>query len=215
MKLIVSDIEGTLTRGSSWKGLRTYYKANYRPLTYNLFFARWVPRYLMVGLGLISRRRAMFDWMLDEVQLFKGTSAEEFDIMAEWIVENNMWPKRRMDLIAEIEKRRVAGVEVAVVSSAYQPIVNAFARRMNAIPIGSNVEYKGDRLVGLQLPINAYEYKAEAINSQAGEAEILAAYGDTFSDFHMLEMSREPVVVYPDKVLRHAAVERGWRIIEN
>ena len=135
--------------------------------------------------------------------------------MAEWIVENEMWPKRRMDLIAEIEKRREVGVEVAVVSSAYQPIVNAFARRMNAIPIGSQVEIEGGKLVGLQLPINAYEDKAESIWSRVGEAEILAAYGDTYSDFHMLEMGREPVVIYPDKKLKHAAIERGWRIFED
>jgi len=214
MKLIVSDIEGTLTTGSSWKALRTYYKEHYRPLTYNLFFARWVPRYLLVGLGVMSRRRAMLDWMLEEVQLIKGVSPQTFDLMAEWIVEHEMWPKRRMGIIEEIENRRREGVEIAVVSSAYQPIVNAFARRMDAIPIGSPVEFNGDRLAGLQLPINAYDHKAESIISQVGEAEILAAYGDTLSDFHMLEMSQEPVAVYPDKNLYKAAVERGWRIIE-
>ena len=156
----------------------------------------------------------MLNWMLEEVQLFKGISPEVFNQMAEWIVENEMWPKRRADVLKEIDIHRRSGVKVAIVSGAYQPIVDAFAMRMDAVAIGSPIVYRENRLVGLQLPINAYEHKAESIQVQVGDAEILAAYGDTLSDLPMLEMSQEPVGVSPDKKMRKVMVERGWRIIE-
>jgi phosphoserine phosphatase len=213
MTYIVSDIEGTLTTGSSWRGLGAYYKAKYSPLKYNLFFARWIPRYLLVSLGWMSRRAAMFDWMEDEVQLFRGFSPGAFKRMAEWVVGEVMWPKRREGVLAELEERRQDGAEIVVVSSAYQPIVDAFARRLNAIPIGSPLTFEEARLVGLQPPVNAFEFKAESIRARIGDSKILAAYGDTISDLPMLEMSQEPVAVYPDEKLEVIAKERGWRMI--
>jgi HAD superfamily phosphoserine phosphatase-like hydrolase len=214
MAVIVSDIEGTLTTGSSWRALRTYYMDHFSKGTYNLFFARWLPRYLLVKLGLMSRRRAMFDWMVDEVRLFRGMSPAEFDRMAAWVVEHEMWFKRREVLISELEKFHQDGVEIVVVSSAYQPIVGAFARQMDAIPIGSSLAFKDGKITGLHLPLNAYEHKAEAVRAQIGGAAILAAYGDTLSDLPMLELSQEPVAVCPDANLRKVAATRGWRIIE-
>jgi phosphoserine phosphatase len=214
MKYIVSDIEGTLTTGSSWKGLRTYYKDHFSPWRYKLFFARWVPRYILVGLGLVSRRTAIREWMLDEVQLFKGMRLDEFKLMAVWIVENEMWLKRRVETILEIEEYRREGFKVAVVSSAYQPIVDAFAMRLDAIPIGSPLLVQNGKVAGVQQPINAYEQKVKLIRVKVGDAVIQAAYGDSLSDLPMLEMSQEPVAVFPDKKMRKAVIQRGWRIIE-
>ena len=45
------------------------------------------------------------------------------------------------------------------------------------------------------------------------DARIVAAYGDTLSDLPMMEMSEQPVAVYPDAKLRRVAEERGWRIV--
>jgi len=224
MNIIVSDIEGTLSTGSSWQALRTYYKAHFNPRAYNRFFIRWVPRYLLVKLGLRSRRGAMFDWMLDEVQLFRGMSPLEFDKMAEWVVETEMWPKRRRDVLSALEDRRGAGTQILVVSSAYQPIVAAFARRIEVAPdgvtpIGSHLVLEDGYITGIALPINAYEHKAEAVLAHLGDpvnegTSIIAAYGDTASDIPMMELSGSPVAVYPDSELRRIAGTRGWQIIE-
>jgi HAD superfamily phosphoserine phosphatase-like hydrolase len=213
MTVIVSDIEGTLTTGSSWKALRKYYKTNYEPWTYNKFFFRWVPRYLLVHLGLRSRRAAMFDWMEDEVRLFRDFSPGDFNQMAEWVVEIEMWPKRRQTLISELRAHHQKGAEVFVVSSAYQPLVTAFAKRLDAIPIGTPLLFKEERLVGIQQPVNAYEHKAARIRTSVGDAKILASYGDTTSDLPMMEMSQDPVAVYPDADLHKIALTKGWRII--
>jgi phosphoserine phosphatase len=214
MSIILSDIEGTLTTGSSWRGLRDYYKEHFDPKRYNRFFLSWVPRYTLVSLGLMSRRAAMLDWMHAEIQLFQGLSVDEFEQISEWIVEDNMWPGVRQDVLAELKTHRQAGAQIAVVSSAYQPIVAAFARRMGAVPIGSKLVFADGKINGIRDPINAYEHKANFVRAEFADAPIAATYGDTASDIPMMEMSTEPVAVHPDKELRRVAEARGWRIID-
>jgi len=63
------------------------------------------------------------------------------------------------------------------------------------------------------LPVNSYKQKAEKVRSRYPDAHIVAAYGDTLSDLPMLEMSEQPVAVYPDKKLLRVAVERGWGVM--
>jgi phosphoserine phosphatase len=213
MRFIISDVEGTLTTGSSWKAMRTYYKTHFNGWVYNRFFLRWVPRYLMVALGIASRRRAMFDWMAEEIALFRGMKAGDFDQMAAWIVEEEMWPKRRQEVFAEIEQAHKDGVRVVVVSGAYQPIVEAFAKKMNAIAIGTPLLIQDGKVCGIADPINAYEHKVARLQERLDSGNILAAYGDTASDIPMMELSHSPVAVYPDAKLRKVAEISGWRVI--
>ena len=214
MDYIVSDIEGTLTTGSSWKAIRSYYKANFSAWRYNRFFLNWVPRYLMVALGFYSRKQAISKWMEEEAALFRDIPRQDFKRMADWVVEVVMWPKRRKNVLKEIKRVRQDGAQVLVVSSGYQPIVEAFAERMDAIPIGTPLKFKSDRIEGISYPVNAYEHKAARIRKETKSGTILVAYGDTISDLSMLELSQSPVVVSPDQKLRKIAEGRGWRIIE-
>ncbi len=214
MKIIVSDIEGTLTTGSSWRALRQYYKEKFNPFFYDLFFLRWIPRYLIVKLGLASRKAAMDGWMKDEVRLFRGFTPEEFNQMAEWVVQNEMWPKRCITVLSEFEEFRRDGIGIVLSSSAYQPIVDAFSQRMDVVGIGSELVFIGNKLKGINLPINAYENKARYLQKKFPDAEILKAFGDTGSDIPMMKLSQKPVAVNPDEELRDYAETRGWQIIE-
>lgn len=215
MEIVISDVEGTLTTGSSWRALRRYFKTHDNPWIYHRFFLGWVPRYLLVKLGIASRRKAMVRWMEEEVRLFQGYRHSEFDRMAEWVVAHEMWPQRRPSVIAELEAYRQGGVKIVLSSSAYQPIVKAFGRRIGAEAIGSSLTYAQDRVSGVELPINAYEEKAAGIGRRYKGACILAAYGDTGSDIPMMALSQAPVAVFPDPRLHQEAVDRGWRILEN
>jgi phosphoserine phosphatase len=214
LSIIISDIEGTLTTGSSWRALRGYFKIHFNSWKYNLFFARWIPHFLLLKLKITSRRAAIFGWMQDEIRLFEGMSPAGFKKMAEWIVETEMWPKRRPEILAELDEYRLEGNQIVVISSAYQPIVQAFANRLNAIAIGTPVFYENSMLSGISLPINAYEYKAESVRGKFPGSDILAAYGDTASDIPMMLLSHSPVAVYPEDELRRMAELKGWRIIK-
>jgi phosphoserine phosphatase len=214
MEIVVSDVEGTLTTGSSWRALRRYFKAHYDPRVYNRFFLGWLPRYLLVKLGLFSRKKAMSLWMQDEIRLFRGITRAEFLQISEWVVVQEMWPQRRKSLISELDTFRQKGAKIVLSSSAYQPIVKVFAQQMAAEAVGSSLVYKHDKVWGVELPINSYEHKAVNIQHQYGTATILAAYGDTASDISMMELSRTPVAVLPDKRLQEVATARGWRVFE-
>jgi HAD superfamily phosphoserine phosphatase-like hydrolase len=153
-------------------------------------------------------------WMKGEINLLHGERRQAINMMAEWVVVNQMWPQRRMDVMAKLESHRRKGTQIAIVSGAYQPIVEAFARRFgNVKAVGSRLIYDDGRLSGLALPINSYQQKAENIRSFCGGESVLAAYGDTISDLPMLEMSENPMATYPDDALRRVAESRGWYIL--
>jgi HAD superfamily phosphoserine phosphatase-like hydrolase len=213
MNVIVTDLEGTLTTGSSWRGFRRYFKQHYSALTYNLFFARFLPRFPLMKLGLLNRQKTMTAWLQAEISLMQGMPASEVNAMAEWVVFNEMWPKCRSDVLFELEKKRLFGIQIIVVSGAYQPIVEAFARKIDARAIGTQLIYEDGKLNGIELPVNSYQHKVENIRARYPDSRIDAAYGDTLSDLPMLEMSEQPVAVCPDAKLLRVAEERGWRMM--
>jgi phosphoserine phosphatase len=155
----------------------------------------------------------MVAWMVDEIRLFRGFSEEEFVHMAEWIVSTEMWPNRRREILLELEEHRSNGNQIVLVSSGYQPIVQAFAECLNATAIGSTLDYRNGKLWDVSLPINAYEHKAKSIREKYPKFMIKAAYGDSGSDISMMELSQMPVAINPDKELRRIAKTRGWRIV--
>jgi len=215
MSIIVTDLEGTLTTGSSWKGLRRYYINQLSALRYYRFFVPWIPRYLLVRAGVLDRRTAMFEWMKTEVGLFQGMSRTQFNQMASWVVENVLWPYRRSDVLKEIQQWQQDGAKIAIVSGAYQPIVEAFAGKLDAIAIGTPMIIEDDRIMGIADPLNAYEHKASYIRKEFVDEAITSAYGDTLSDLPMMEISQQPVAVHPDDELREIVIKKGWRVLES
>jgi len=130
-----------------------------------------------------------------------------------WAGHNEMWPKCRPDVLLELDKKRLSGAQIVVVSGAYQPIVEAFARKMEAQAIGTQLIFENSRLSSIELPVNSYQHKAEKVRSSYLDTHIVTAYGDTLSDLPMLEMSEQPVVLYPDAKLLRVAEERRWRVM--
>jgi len=215
MNIVLSDIEGTLTTGSSWRALGKYLIQHGRWWAYYLFILSWLPRFPFVKLGVVDRRKGMTAWMQDEISLLAGKTKEEIGEIAAWIVRNEMWPKRRPDVIQDLLQHRSPGVEIVLVSSAYQPFVEAFARHLEAEAIGTDLMYHQNTLSGLSLPVNAYQQKADKVRSLYKGNTIVAAYGDTASDIPMMKLSQEPIAVYPSRILREAALSRGWRILDD
>jgi len=213
MDIIVTDLDGTLTTGSSWQGFRSYFKKTYNALAYNLFCIRFLPHFILMKLGLLNRKKTMTTWVQGEISLMRGMPISEINAMAEWVVFNELWPKGRADVLRELEKKRLSGKKIVVVSGAYQPIVEAFARKIDAVAIGTQLRYEDGKLKGLNPPVNSYERKAEKVRATYPDARIVAAYGDTMSDLPMMEMSEQPVAVFPNTKLLRVAEEKGWRII--
>jgi len=213
MHIIVTDLDGTLTTGSSWQGFRNYFKKTYSALAYNMFFIRFLPHFPLMKLGLLDQKNTMTAWLQGEIGLMRGLPMSEVNAMAEWVVFNELWPKGRVDVLRELEKKRLAGAQIVLVSGAYQPMAEAFARKIKAKAIGTQLRYEDGKLQGIELPVNSYQRKSEKVRATYPDAHIVAAYGDTLSDLPMMEISDTPVAVYPDAKLLRVAKERGWRVM--
>lgn len=214
MDIVLSDIEGTLTTGSSWRALGKYLIQHGSRWTYYLFLLRWLPRFPFVKMGLVNRQKGITAWMQGEISLLAGKTKLEIENIAAWIVKNEMWPKRRPEVIQELLQCHSSSRKLVLVSSAYQPFVEAFARQLDAEAIGTDLVYNHEILSGLALPVNAYQQKAEKVQSRYKGDHIFSAYGDTASDIPMLMLSQEPVAVFPSRKLREEAISQSWRILD-
>lgn len=134
--------------------------------------------------------------------------------MGEWSVDHELWPKRRLDVIARLAGHIEDGAQVYLASSIFEPTVKAFAQRIGAHPIGTPVEIVAGR-VRFAEAIVAEDRKSERVLNELGVDWVGVAYGDTWADIPLLEKAERPVAVYPDKVLRATALERGWEILDD
>jgi phosphoserine phosphatase len=212
---VASDLEGTLTTGESWRGVGRYLKERGRGRAYRAFVLARMPGYLAMKLGLVSEQAFRDGWMERLARLLRGMGPEELERIARWVVDEELWPKRREGVLRELAEHREAGRRVVLAAGAYGPVLEEFARRIGAEAVGTPLEYSGGvatgRLIGA---VNTGRAKAERLAERVGGAGVYAAYGDTIADLPMLESSEAPVAVHPDPGLRRVARARGWRVLE-
>ena len=219
---VASDLEGTLTTGQTWRALGAYLVAHGRAGPYRRTFARNLPSALLARSGLVPIEPIRERWMLSLLDLFSGDRADAFAEAAAWVVENVLWPLRRPEVVAALRVHQAAGERLVLASGAFQPVVEAFARRLHHDPsspaplaIGSPVALRDDRLSGgLDGALNVGDAKARRLHEVLGSERLYAAYGDSGDDVPMLLLSDRPVAVYPDRVLRRTASDLGWSVFE-
>lgn len=212
---VAFDLEGTLTTGRTWKGVGGYLAQHGRGMAFRTFFVTRLPGTLLARIGLIDHQNYSNQWINDLARLLRGFGAQQMEEMAEWVVQSEMWPHLRADIMAEMEHHKQAGQRVILASGTYLPIANAFARRAG-IPsvIGTPLAVREGRSLGrLAGPLNVEGVKAERLRVTLAGETLDMAYGDSLADLPMLQMAKTPVVVYPDKRLRKIAKEKRWRIL--
>jgi HAD superfamily phosphoserine phosphatase-like hydrolase len=212
--IVASDLEGTLTTGETWRGLGRYLRARGHGRAYAFFFVLRLPAALAAKAGLVDGAAFRDRWMRDLPALFTGLTAEEWSRAAEWVVENELWPKRREPVVEELRRHQAEGRRVVLASATYQPVLEAFARRIGAEALGTQLEMVGGRATGqIVAPINSGKAKAQRLQAWSGDDRLHAAYGDTPPDVFMLDLAEAAVVVHPGSALRKTASERGWRVL--
>jgi phosphoserine phosphatase len=71
-----------------------------------------LPQVALARLGLIDRQRFRDRWITDLARLLRGTRVNEMEELAEQIVERELWPARRADVVALLAAHRDAGRSV-------------------------------------------------------------------------------------------------------
>lgn len=214
--VVACDMEGTLSAGVTWKGMRNYLHAHGRRHDFNRFFRSRILQIPLFRLGLIDRREFRERWMVDILALFAGLSQNEFAKASRWVVENELWPRRRRQVIDRLLNHQKAGHRVVVVSGLIEPMLSLFVAKIDVEAIGTPVLYLGKIFSGrTAAPFTTGQRKIEQLQPFLDqEGKLAAAYGDTAADIPMLALSRFPTAVYPDKKLRQHAQRVGWSIID-
>ena len=206
--IVVSDMMGTLTTGSPFLGLVDWVKHNQSKLRANWYMTSIMPSYVLAKRGLIDWQKWGQKLMIDSLAYIKDATPENVMHASEWVVEHDLWKKRREDVVARLIKHREDGANVYIASSVVEPFIEPFAKRIGAETIGTPVEIVDGRLrmVG---GLVADEKKIEQVLTRLGVERVDVAYGDTILDVPLLEHADRPVAVYPEARLKKIAMERG------
>jgi len=212
-EIVAFDLEGTLTAGVAWEGLRDYLLAHGEGDKFRRFFRKNLLPVLAFRFGLLRDERAFKErWILGIMRLFADYTTQRFEEVAAWVVERTFWPNRRDLLVAELERHVANGRHVIIVSGMFEPILQQFAAKLQVASMGTALEVVNGRLTGEIIgQLNVGRAKVARLQ-QAGQ--LVAAYGDTARDIPMLELAETAVAVHPDKQLRQAALQNNWRILE-
>ncbi len=214
---VATDLEGTLSAGEAWRGIAAYLSTHGRKRAHQIFFATHFVPALLARVGILDKQTFRNQWLVDQAKLLKGSTAEELQTLAAWVVENELWAKQRASVIQELKQHHDAGCTIIIATGAYEPIANAFARRMNLQNmrvLATPLEMVNGRATGnFAGALGVDILKAQRVRDTIGDGTLVAAYGDTAPDVPMLEMSTQPVAVSPDAALEKIAREKGWRVL--
>lgn len=211
--IVLSDLSGTLTKGSPVAGLAKWPGERQSKTRSRLYLASIMGSYLLTKMGLIDWSR-WTAWVIGSaLPLIREATPERLDEMSEWTVEHELWPQRRPDVLARLEAHRQEGARITLVTSVYQPTADAFARRIGADAIATPVSCHNG-VARLSGELVAGPGKMNQVRARLGVDRVDFAYGDTVTDIPMLAFADHAVAVYPDDGLRQAALENGWEILE-
>ena len=169
----------------------------------------------MARRGLIDVQAFRERWMRDLTSLMRGMPRDDVGTMADWVLEHELWPGRREDVLAELRVARQAGARIVVASGTYTAIAERFAARLGAEAIGTDLAYDAqDRATGrFAGTMGTGDEKVVRLTAALDGGTLAVAYGDTAADIPMLSLAASAVAVHPDATLARVARERGWRII--
>ena len=213
-EIVAFDLEGTLSAGIAWEGMRDYLVAHGEGDKFRRFFRKNFLRVLAFRVGILKNERAFKErWILGMMRLFAGYTPERFAEVSAWVADRTFWHHRRVAVVEELIAYQEKGARVIIVSGMYEPILQQFAAKLQVEFMGTAIEVVNGRLTGeIVGQLNVGPPKAEKLQQLPGK--LVAAYGDTMRDIPMLELAETAVAVHPDAILRETAVQRGWRILE-
>lgn len=213
--IVASDLEGTLTTGETWRGLRAYLLAHNHAASYQRFARRMLPLYLAARVGVVNKRAFQNRWIAELMTVVSGQMLGEFQRAASWVVEHELLPKARTAVLERLTQAKAQGSRVILASGTYQPVLEAFAARFGFEAVGTPLEVVGNKLTGrLAGEVNVGTVKLERLRAHIGNDTLETAYGDTMSDVPMLEAARTAFVVAGnDARLETMARARGWTIV--
>jgi phosphoserine phosphatase len=214
--IVASDLNGTLTTGSPILAIANWAEIHQSGLRPRLFKYRILFSYLQVIAGLKEIDIWADKTMRDVLDLIHFPDQEMIKSIMSFVVESELWPKRRENVVSLLKEYHNEGAEIILVSAAFEPAVIEFAKRIGSeriTAIGTPV-FLTENGISLAEKLTTREKKLEKVLKIIGSNILDVALGDTFADIPLLEQSRHPIAVFPDRELRKTAEKRGWQIVD-
>lgn len=217
------DLDGTICSGQSWKGLPEYCLAKEVNLRiYYSFFFSHIGLWLLSKAKIISKETLISSWVKDMAILTKNLPRDKAMDMFNWVAQRHVLDRLREQVINELRWHQAQGHLVILVSGTFKEILDIVGQNLEIKHIvGTKLKMmrghytgklEGDFCFGEEKGKMLYEY----LSSLGEEVDMASSYSytDRFYDLPMLEMTGNPVAVYPDDRLRAYVETKGWRIIE-
>lgn len=216
------DLDGTLYTGHIWQDLARHHWDARRQ-------RRWVVAYLvrnmapvpLYRLGVLGKEPFFQKWGETMGWLLRGWTPDEAGALFRRLMEEQIRPNLRSDVLERVRQHQAAGHTVALVSGTFAPFLDLIAQEID-VPhaIGTPLEVRDGHYTGRIVPPlcqgEGKPQRAQAYFEERGlEVDWAAsfAYADRDLDIPLLDLVGQPVAVYPDEALLAHAQVQGWPTI--
>jgi HAD superfamily hydrolase (TIGR01490 family) len=216
------DLDGTLYNGYIWQALTRHHTSQRcnLPILY-AYLGLHLPLWPLMKAGLISADTFYHAWGANMAWLVRGIEVSKAQAIWDWLIEHQILPQLRPEMVTALEAHRAARHRVLLLSGTFLPLLERLADQLEleaaiATPLARrSLRYTG-RIVP---PLSIGEGKLRRLErylSGAGqgiELERSYFYTDSIVDAPLLERVGYPVAVYPDQELVDLAGRRGWQVV--
>jgi HAD superfamily hydrolase (TIGR01490 family) len=216
------DMDFTLYTKYLYEGLFAHHRQNkFRRHTLALFVAYHFPIWQLSKIGLISKEYLYNEHATNLAWLVRGVSVERADSIWDWVLENEIVPHIRPEMVSVIEEHKIQGHRIILNSGSFTPILDKVVAYLGIEDaIATPLTVKNGRYTGKIIPpLNIGNGKVERLNrfltGPGKEIDLTKSYfyTDSVMDLPVLKLFGNPVAVYPDEYLAKTAKAQNWQII--
>lgn len=215
------DIDGTLTvSGPVWQVL--IHSPDVARLRKVWLYGTAMPHYMLSKAGVLDQARFRDRWVRLMAWLTTGWPIAQVRAISAQIVQTQLIPSLRPDVVELAKQHKAQGHPVILVSTMFTYVVQGVVEYLGAhAALGSVVEtneavstgrISGETCAGPRKIEFAQRYLAQHLPEIS--LDQCAIYADSGSDISFVAGGGYPVAVYPDAIMRETAQSRGWTIYE-
>ena len=216
------DMDFTLYSKYLYQGVFAHHKKNrFKLPSYFLFVIYHFLLWLLMRGGLVTRNFLYDQHAINLAWLFRGVSVERADVIWDWILENEIVPYFRSEMLAAIKDHKQKGHRIILSSGSFTPVLRKVVSYLDvegaiSTPLAvRNGKYTGRIIPPLNIGLGKVERLNQFLIGPGKEIDLTRSYfySDSIMDLPVMELFGNPVAVYPDESLAETAKALNWKII--
>ena len=221
MILALFDSDGTLYTGQFGRGMMKYSSSHDRRYFAWRYYAGILPAYLLFKAKITSWERVQHALLANLSGMLQGLDQEQAKGALTWLLHEYLLPTQRADVFEKLRGHQAQGHKVVIVSGMLMPAAEIFRDHLKIDgALGTQPEFAHGRYTGRTIPplmsgVTKAEKVREFVRARGWKVDWSAsyAYGDSFTDHHMLSLVGNAVAVHPDAKLHALAKEKNWEVL--